>query len=160
MADLPGAQLRLGWYCKECVDLAVEEELHRGHFVTGDPLYVVGGVKPDIRRLIQTSRPAGHPSASQSQHVVGGDRFRQALERELAKRLGLNEILDRAQDALAYQDLAGLGLGTEAGGEICHGADGGIVEAALEADLTECRIALGDADTKSQLADRAFAIAP
>src|SRR4029077_12612997 len=55
------------------------------------------------------------------------------------------------QDTLAYQDLAGLGLGTETGGEVCDRADGGIVEATLEADLAKRGVALGDADTKSQL---------
>src|SRR5262249_23044141 len=53
-------------------------------------------------------------SILQPADIVGVDRLRQTFERELAQRLSLDQVLDRAENALAHQDLAGFGLGTQA----------------------------------------------
>ena len=44
-----------------------------------------------------------------------------------------------------------LGLAAEPGGEIDDGADGGVVEAVLEADAAERGVALRDADAEAEL---------
>jgi hypothetical protein len=45
---------------------------------------------------------------------VGGDGAVEALERELAHRLDLHQLLHRPQQALGDQDLTGPGLAAEA----------------------------------------------
>ena len=73
--------------------------------------------------------------------VVGRDRAGDALELELAGRLHVDHVLDGRVGPLAEQDLAGLGLGAQAGGEDDGVADRGVVIAAFEADPAERRVA-------------------
>ena len=82
---------------------------------------------------------------------MGGDGAVEALEGELAHRLHLGQVLHRDQQALGDQDLAGLGLPAEAGGEVGDGADGPVVPAALEADGPDGGVALGDADAEVEV---------
>ena len=70
---------------------------------------------------------------------------------EVADRLGLQEVLDRRQETLRDQDLAGLSLATEAGGQVRHRSDGAVVPAPFEADGADRRVALGDADAEVEL---------
>src|SRR5213592_3082717 len=81
----------------------------------------------------------------QPAHAEGRNRSLEALEVELADRLGVDQRPGLGVDALADEDLAGGGLGAEAGGEVGHAADGAVVEAALEADGADGRVALRDA---------------
>ena len=60
-------------------------------------------------------------------------------------------VLDGCEHAVGDQYLPGAGVGTQSGGEIRDTADGGVVEAALEADPAEGREALGDADSQGEV---------
>src|SRR5262249_20766525 len=79
------------------------------------------------------------------------DRPRQALERERADLLALDEVLEGARHTRGDEDLAGLGLVAEPGGEIGDGADGAVVPTPLEADGPERGVALGDPHALRQL---------
>ena len=63
----------------------------------------------------------------------------------------LRQFVDRRCHALGHQNLAVLGLVAEPGRNVGYSADCGIVEAALETDLTERGIALSDPDAKADL---------
>ena len=60
-------------------------------------------------------------------------------------------MLDGRKHAVGHQYLPGSGVRTQAGREIRHAADGGVVEAALEADPAESRKALGDTDSDREV---------
>ena len=82
----------------------------------------------------------------------------EAFERELARRLDLQQSLRRRQDALGNQDLAGLCFTAQASGEVGDRADRAVVPASLEADRADRRIALRDADAEVAARSRACAI--
>src|SRR5262249_14831652 len=49
VADLAGAEfLRFGWKTQECIDLSLDEKLFRLDRWSGNPVYVLDGVEPDI----------------------------------------------------------------------------------------------------------------
>ena len=60
-------------------------------------------------------------------------------------------MLDGRKHAVGHQYLPGPGIRAQAGSEIRHAADGGVVEAALEADPAESRKALGDTDSDREV---------
>src|SRR5882672_10228051 len=86
-----------------------------------------------------------------AKHVEGRHRSREAAQRQLAERLGLDEALDRGVEAARDEDLAAARLAAEPRGEVGHGADRAIVPAALEADGAERRVALRDAHAEVQV---------
>ena len=89
---------------------------------------------------------AGNPSTR-----VGRDGSGHALELELTGRLDLDQVLDGGVGPLAEQDLAGLRLAAQAGGEDDRVADRGVVVATFEADPAERRVAGRDADPETEL---------
>src|SRR5262249_12673689 len=74
-----------------------------------------------------------------------------ALEFKLANRLDADGVLDRHQHARADQNLSGLGFVAQSGRDVGHGPDGGVVEASLEADRTQRRISVCDADAEPDI---------
>ena len=74
-----------------------------------------------------------------------------AFERELTQILDFNEILNRAEDTLAYQNLTRFSLRTKARGKVRHRTNSSVVEATLKANFADRRVALCDADAKSQI---------
>src|SRR5439155_1328459 len=89
--------------------------------------------------------------AFQRTHVVGRDRALESLERQLADRLGVDQVAGGGVDALTDENLPGGRLRAQAEGEIGDGPDGAVVQAALEADGADGRVALGDAEAGMQL---------
>src|SRR6185503_6990402 len=86
-----------------------------------------------------------------SGHVEGRNRAMQPFQGELAGLLGTGTSLDRGLDLAVDEDLAVGGLAAEAGRQVHHCADGGIVEAPLETDPAQCGVTLRDANTEAQL---------
>src|SRR6185295_15325022 len=76
----------------------------------------------------------------------GGHRPGEALQREIPHRLDVDELLDRRDDALGSEHLAGPSLAAEAEREVRHAADRPVVEPPLEADRADRREALGEAE--------------
>src|SRR5215468_12545626 len=76
-----------------------------------------------------------------AQNLGGQHGVIEALQVEVVDRLALDPLLDHAVDAAAHHDLAGLGLVTQAGGEVGDAADRSIFQALLKTDLAERGIA-------------------
>ena len=74
----------------------------------------------------------------------------ETLECQLADPARLRQFVDRSEDALADQNLACLRRVAEAGCQVRHAADRGIVVTPFEADLAEGRVAHRNSDPKSQ----------
>jgi hypothetical protein len=87
-----------------------------------------------------------------SQNVVRRQRPPDIFQRELAHRLDLHGILDLRQHPRTGQDLPGLGFIAKPRGNIGYRANGGIIEAALEADGAERGKPVWNADAKANVA--------
>src|SRR5206468_804158 len=98
-----------------------------------------------------TSTRASSRLAPEADDVERGDGLREALEREAAQVLHLDEVLDRAEDALGDEDLPGLRLAAEPRREVRHRADRAVVHPPLEANRADRGVALGDADAEVEL---------
>ncbi len=72
---------------------------------------------------------------------------RKPLRLSFADRLHLHQVFHTSQEALGDEDLTRSRLPTEAGGEVGDRSDGAVVEAPLEADGADGRVALGDAQS-------------
>src|SRR6185503_2354779 len=83
--------------------------------------------------------------------VVGADRPTEAVQLELPGGRVHDELLDAGQHALADEDLPRLGGRTQAGGEVDDGAERRVLLAALQADPSERRVALRDADPEAEV---------
>ena len=81
----------------------------------------------------------------------------EAVEVDLLGRLSVHHPFDQLVHGPADQDLAGLGFGAEAGGEIGHPADDAIADAGLVADGADGGVAMRDADAER---DVVAALAP
>src|SRR5712691_187837 len=101
-------------------------------------------------RTLSTTRAL----AREPEQVVDFHRPAEALQRYLPHRLGLGDAFHRRHHALLEQDLAGLGLGAEAGREIGDGADGAVVHAPFEADGPDGGIAVRDAEPEVEVEAR------
>src|SRR5438552_6877307 len=73
--------------------------------------------------------------------IIGRHRPMKALQIEVADVLRLDQTLDRGEDALADQDLAGLSLVAQARCQIDHAPDRGILLAAVESYLPQRGVA-------------------
>src|SRR5215472_14058409 len=78
----------------------------------------------------------------------------QALERDVADGLDLDERLHGGGDPLREEDLARLRFCAQARGEVGHRANGAVVEPSFEADGPEGRVAVGDPDAEVELEAR------
>ena len=79
---------------------------------------------------------------------MGRDSPGGSLEGELASGFHLDALLGSAEHSLRDEDLARGGLAAGAGGQVGHGADGGVVAATPEADGADRCVTLGDADAE------------
>ena len=75
----------------------------------------------------------------------------ESLGLHVADHLRYGHVLGGCEHAVGDQNLPGSGIGTQPGGEIGDTADGGVVEAALEADPAEGREALGNPDSDREV---------
>src|SRR5258705_2822146 len=122
------------------------------------PLALPGGGRPprgprpsDVICHTRTRTPPPQPLRFQTQDVVGADGTVEALQSQLADGLHLYQLFHHSQQAQRNEDLAGLGLAAETGGEVSDGADRSVVPATLEADGADRGVALGDADAEAEL---------
>src|SRR5262249_23903024 len=83
-------------------------------------------------------------------HVVGHYRLGQPFQSKLAEFFKRDRLLNRDGDALSNKDLAILGFGAKAGGEIAYRADRRIPGAVGKTNLAERRISLRDAGTEPE----------
>src|SRR6185503_2507409 len=79
------------------------------------------------------------------------DRLHKALERHLADRLDDERLAERGAHPLIDQDLPGIRLAAKPRGEVDDTADRRIIEAALEAECAERRVAARDADAQIEV---------
>ena len=86
-----------------------------------------------------------------SNHIVRRQRPPDPLQLELAHRLDLHGVLDLRQHPRTDEDLSRLGFIAKARGDIGYRPDGGIVEAALEADGAERSEAVRNADAEANV---------
>jgi len=86
-----------------------------------------------------------------SDHIVRRQWPPDPLQLELAQWLDPYGLLDLCEHARTYQDLSRLGFIAEPRGDIGHGPDGGIVEAALKADSAKRSKAVRYADAKANV---------
>src|SRR5262249_52022473 len=98
-----------------------------------------------------TGRSDAGSGLLQAEHVEGGNGPGEALQRQNAQLFELDQRLDRPEDALRDQDLAGLRLAAEPRGHVGHGADRPVVHSALEADRADGRVTLIDPDAEVEL---------
>src|SRR5262249_35222753 len=89
-------------------------------------------------------------SAAPADDLVGRHRPMESLERQIADVIGLDLRLDESEDALADEDLAALGLVAQPRRQVGDAADRRIVEALVEADLTERGIADRNAHAEAE----------
>src|SRR5260221_5481545 len=82
----------------------------------------------------------------QPMNVARHNRPRESLELDLADGLERSNVLDRSGDAVADKDLPALRLAANARREIRDCDTGAVVRSCLEADPTDCCVALRDAD--------------
>ena len=75
----------------------------------------------------------------------------EAAQVERPHLVEFDRLGDAAGNALRHQDLAAARLAAQARRQVGHGADRAVVEAALEADRAERRVALRDADAEAEL---------
>src|SRR2546425_5285091 len=101
-----------------------------------------------VLRILLLPRATLTAAQVRTEDVVGRHGSVEALESELADGFDFREVLHRRQHALRDEDLARLRLATEARGEVGHGADRPVVQAPLETDRADRRVALGDADAE------------
>src|SRR4029453_2221303 len=90
-------------------------------------------------------------SILQLTHVEYFDRSVEALEDEFAYCFQLRQRFDLGVHFCIDQNLAIERLIAEAGGEICDRSGHGILETSLVANASECRIAVGGADTEAKI---------
>ena len=81
----------------------------------------------------------------------------EALQRQCVQRLKLGDFFDGHTDLVVDQNLSILRFRAQPRRQICHRADGGVIETALEADAAERGITVRDADTEAELESRACA---
>src|SRR5439155_26061010 len=93
--------------------------------------------RPAMRAMLVTQLQG---SCLDVENAVSVDRLRESLERVRSGRLGLDEVLDLREDALARQDLPGHSLVAEPRGEVHDAPHGSVVETPVEADLAEGRV--------------------
>src|SRR3954471_4671278 len=84
-------------------------------------------------------------------YVVGHNRLAEAFQGERAKLFSCDASLQGDVDALTEQNLAVRGRRTKTGGDIAHGADGGVAGALGKSDLAQRRVALRDPGSKAQM---------
>ena len=84
-------------------------------------------------------------------HIVSRQRPPDPLQLELTDRLGRHRILDFHQHARTDEDLTRLGFVAKTRGDVGYRADGGIVEAPLEADGAERSEAVCNADAEANV---------
>src|SRR5437762_14031676 len=84
-------------------------------------------------------------------HVINGRSLAQALQCDLADLLQLRVIFDRNSDTATDQYLPVLGLVAQPRREIADRADGGVVHALGEPDLSQGRVALRDANAEAEV---------
>ena len=89
--------------------------------------------------------------AHYSDHIVRRQRPPDPLQRELADRLDRHGVLDLHQHSWTDEDLSGLRLITQPRRDVGHRADGGIVEASLEADGSERGEAVRNPDAEANV---------
>ena len=81
---------------------------------------------------------------------MGGNRLGEAFQAQFADRFGLHVLLDRAEGALADDDLARPRLVAKPRRQVDDAADGGVFTTLLEAYLPERGVTRGNADTESE----------
>ena len=86
-----------------------------------------------------------------AQDFKGGHRPVEPLQVQLADAGGFDRWLDRAEGALTDHDLAGARLAAQPRRQIGDAADRGVFAALLETDLSERRVAGGDADAEPEI---------
>ena len=86
-----------------------------------------------------------------SDNIVRRQRPPDPLQLELTHRLDLHGILDLRQHPRTDQDLPRLGLIAKPRGDVGNGPDGGIIEAALEADGAKRSKAVRYADAEANV---------
>src|SRR2546425_3349146 len=101
-----------------------------------------------VLRILLLPRATLTAAQVRTEDVVGRHGSVEALESELADGFDFREVLHRRQHALRDEDLARLRLATEARGEVGHGADRPVVQAPLETDRADRRVALGNTDAE------------
>src|SRR3954467_8571996 len=77
--------------------------------------------------------------------------MREALKGELAYGFEVESAVEHRHGLAAGENLAGLRFRAKASGEIRDVTDGSVVPATFEADRTERRIALRDADAEAEV---------
>ena len=90
-----------------------------------------------------------------SNHIVRRQWPPDPLQLELADWLDLHGVLDLRQHTRTNEDLPRLGFIAEARGNVGYRPDGGIVEAALEADRAERSEAVRNPDAETNLVPEA-----
>src|ERR1700735_2230432 len=86
-----------------------------------------------------------------SNHIVRRQWPPDPLQLELADWLDLHGVLDLSQDTRTNEDLPRLGFIAEARGHVRYRPDGGIVEAALEADSAQRSEAMCNPDAETNV---------
>ena len=84
-------------------------------------------------------------------NVVDAYRPAESLGLHVADLFGDGHVLDGGENAVGDQHLPGPGVRAQPRGEIRDAADGGVVEAAFEADPAERRVTLGDPLPESEV---------
>ena len=103
------------------------------------------------------SRSHSSPCRSRIKNIVRRQRPPDPLQLELTHRLDLHGVLNGHQHPRTDEDLPGLRLVAEPRGDVGDRADGGIVEATLEADGAERRKSVRNADAEANVMSRADA---
>src|SRR6266498_235298 len=93
----------------------------------------------------------GRGGRSQADHAVGRDGFEQALERQRADFLALDEVLECCRDARGDEYLPALGLAAEPRGQVGDRPDSAVVPTPFEADRADRRVALRDPDAQGEV---------
>src|SRR6516162_5527344 len=86
---------------------------------------------------------------SRERHIEGGHWLGETLQRQAAEVFECDYLLYCCSDATGDQDLAILRLRTQPSGEVAYGADSCVTGALGKADLSQRRVALGDARAKA-----------
>src|SRR3989304_10383171 len=91
------------------------------------------------------------PLRFQAQDVVGGDGTVEALQRQLADGLGLDQLFNLRVDTLTNEDLPIPGIVAQASGEVGDCADHPVLPSSLEADGAHGGVAMCNSDPEAQL---------
>src|SRR5687767_11167330 len=104
------------------------------------------GINAGAKETSAPCRTEGSAAALEADDIEDGDGLEEALERQLADRLDVGQVLHRALHPAGDQDLAGARVAAEAEGQVGDGADRTVVPPALEADGADRGVPLGDPD--------------